>query len=271
MCAYDASRFLASMTTNALSCLKARGTAFRRMLLAGLVVGTALVALSASTTASTINPGYTTTDPLGGRYPEGANESSFGFFFQINQDGYSTNALGFSGQGPNPNISPAFAGWTLPYTVALWRFDELGFYLEAEREFTPNDPNLTLKNNYWWLALDEEVPLQKSTDDTTGYVIGAYGLFNEPDGNFYEFGGTASFSSVISLFPASNGFNVFGFEEYPIPVFDANIVNTGYWNANLSIVPEPAPAPLVLTAIGVVAGCGWRLKRRRGEARDPAA
>ncbi|QVL53677.1 MAG: hypothetical protein KFB97_04790 [Cyanobium sp. M30B3] len=77
----------------------------------------------------------------------------------------------------------------------------------------------------------------------TGYVIGAIGSFNDnPDstlrGNFIESGADVTFSTLAAY--DANGFNIQGFQDFPVPVFDGGQV--GYWNANLSIdVPGPLP------------------------------
>jgi len=182
----------------------------------------------------------------GGLNTIGTNPGSYGYFFNVNGDQRFVNALGFSAQDN-------WLDTNLTYTVELWSYlvdptdpdpDTATTYTSlAALTFNPSDPGLLVGTDFW-KPLPSTIDLaDTSGDPNIGYVIAAIGNFNNnPDptlrGNFIESGADVTFSSLAVY--DENGFNIQGFQDFPVPVFDGGQI--GYWNSNLSIgVPGPLP------------------------------
>lgn len=198
----------------------------------------------------------------------GTNPGSYGYFFDVTGDQRFVNALGFSAQDNWTNT-------TIPYTVQLWSYlvnpsdpnpnTATTYTTIAQLTFNPSDTDLLLFGTDYWKPLSAPISLPSTSGDpNTGYVIAAIGDFNNnPDpalrGNFIESGADVTFSPLASY--DANGYNLQGFQDYPVPVFDGGQV--GYWNANFSIYdPSDVPSPLPLFGAGSAFMWSRRLKSK---------
>jgi hypothetical protein len=194
---------------------------------------------------------------------QGTNPGSYGYFFDVNGDQRFVNALGFSAQDNWTNTN-------LSYTVELWSYlvdptnpdpnTATTYTSLASLIFNPSDPGLLVGTDYWKPLPNTINLVNTSSDPNIGYVIAAIGNFNDnPDptlrGNFFESGTDVTFSPLASY--DANGFNIQGFQDFPVPVFDGGQV--GYWNANLSI---DVPGPLPLLGAGSAFVWSRRLKNK---------
>jgi hypothetical protein len=200
-------------------------------------------------------PGYTTTNALGGNTPTSIS-SSFGFFFDTNAN-VQMDGLGFSSQ----------AAWNngTSYTVKLWSYVNGGAnpsdYTELASKTFTQGTSYTFQDNYFWQSLGPiSLPDTFTTDptDQIGYVIAAIGDFSANPGNVQYETGTPTFNP--NILNGGNGFNEASDPNgyFEVPIYDGGVGSSGYFNANLSLVPGPLPV------LGAAAGFGWsrRLRKR---------
>jgi len=234
-------------------------TTISAMALAGVVFAGSLWPQQAQ--AQVYRPAYTATNVLGGNQPTGSPPSSFGFFFDVVGDA-TMDGLGFAAQ----------AGWDngTQYNVNLWKYTNAAanindFTLIANATFTAGDP-YTLQDDFYWQTIAGgpiDLPDTYTYDpgDLEGYVIAAIGDFTDTPGNVaFETGDTVFDPRILN---AGNGFNEDGVIFYPVPIGDAGIGTSGYFNANISLLPVP-PVPGPLPMLGAAAGFAWtrRLRKR---------
>lgn len=203
---------------------------------------------------------------------------SFGYAFDVNQDGWRANALGFGFQN----------GWlggasSSSYQVSLWSVlyedpdpdSDPILKLVASSVFNPTNANLssqvfdsadggttaTNQGLYYWLEIPAK-PLPKSDDNPDFfYLLGLSGRFAGDGAILPRAFGGLEFTPVVSSY-IFEGFNDSNTAFYPAPIFafsDPAFASQGFWNANVSLdVPGPLPV------LGVGAAFGWsrRLKRK---------
>jgi hypothetical protein len=204
-----------------------------------------------------ISPAYTVMQPNSGHFTQPL--VSLGFYFTVDEPGYYVNALGLYKQD----------GWLLTnnsYNVKLWSFVNGG--LDAQDYspvtltplvFDPADVATYTEVDSWYfqfLPQPIELPVTLEAEEK-GYLIAAWGDYTMV-GNSSKSGGAYSFVPEISYFkPPAISNNTL--PDFPIPLSTAPpYPDTGYWNANLSLVP--GPLPVMGAAVGY--GMARRLRQR---------
>jgi hypothetical protein len=227
----------------------------------------ASAAVSSAPTLAQIAPAYSVSESVTGFFqssPSSLPPTSLGFVFNVDQTGYQTNALGFY------NLPQ----WTSPantnlYVVKLWSFVDFGdedtdYTEEASVVFDPaNTASYTLEQDWYFQPLTSPVTLNVSTAET-GYAIAACGNFST-SGNGLPFVGSPDSTGYTFNPPVSyvlpSVFSVVTSVPCPPPLLQGApppYTSNGFWNANLSIVP--GPAPVMAAAVGY--GMARRLRRR---------
>jgi len=240
--------------------------AFTKSSLASIIFGGVVFAGSSLSQQAKAQPPYQpayTTDPTSalGAYTPTNNPSSFGFYFDTQGNNNILDGLGFSAQSSWSNGTS--------YDVTLWSFNNGGtsprdYTQIATKKFTQGN-TYYLQSGYWWQSIAPLILADTYTNDPSnliGYVISVIGDFSNAPGNV-QYESNISSNFIPSILNAGNGFNnntdTSGF--YPIPfAFDNTLGTQGYFNANMSFVPAPAPLPM----FGAAAGFAWsrRLRKR---------
>jgi len=203
---------------------------------------------------------------------------SFGYAFDVNQDGWRANALGFGFQnnwlGGSSSSSYQVSLWSVLYEDPEPDSDPT-VNLLASSVFDPSQSSLSAnlfdsaiggtssanQGLYYWLEIPSR-NLPKSSDNPDFYyLIGVSGRFAGTGAILPRAFGALDFTPAVSSY-IFEGFNDSNTAFYPAPIFafsDSSYKGQGFWNANVSLdVPGPLPV------LGVGAAFGWsrRLKRK---------
>lgn len=201
---------------------------------------------------------------------------SFGYAFDVNEDGWFANALGFGFQNDWLSGSDSTS-----YQVSLWsvlfedpdapfpNVDEL-----ASATFEPT--NATLADNlfagiapnqglYYWLEIPKTSLPNTSDNPDSYYLVGVSGRFAGQGAIKPRVAGVPIFPSPVATY-IFEGYNDQRDIDFPAPLFefpDLNFAGEGFWNANVSLKEIPGPLPLM----GVAAAFGWsrRLKKKMSQ------
>lgn len=208
--------------------------------------------------------------------PDPNVQYSFGYAFDVNEDGWSANALGFGFQ--NNWLSGSAS---TPYQVSLWSVffedPDASFPIVTELARATFDPtNATLADNlfagiapdqglYYWLEIPK-ISLPNTSDNPDSYyLVGASGRFAGQGAIKPRVAGGPNFPSPVATY-VFEGFNDQFDIDFPAPLLpfpDSNFAGKGFWNANVSLEEIPGPLPLM----GVAAAFGWsrRLKKKMSQ------
>lgn len=197
-------------------------------------------------------------------------EYSFGYAFDVNEDGWVANALGFGFQ----NFWLGGSSST-PYLVTLWSVlfndpDPDADPIVAELARTTFDPtNAALANNlfagvapnqglYYWRAIPKtSLPNTSNTDSY--YLVGVSGRFAGEGAIKPRVAGDPDFPSPVATY-VFEGFNDNSGSYFPAPSFPfPPFTEAGFWNANVSL---DVPGPLPLMGVGAAFGWSRRLKKK---------
>lgn len=202
---------------------------------------------------------------------------SFGYAFNVNEDGWLANALGFGFQNnwlggsdsttyqvslwsvlfddPDPNAAPIVT------ELASATFDPTDATL-ADNLFAGIAPNQGL---YYWLEIPRTSLPNSSANPDFYYLVGASGRFAGQGAIKPRVEGVPNFPSPVATY-VFEGFNDQFDIDFPAPLLefpDSNFAGKGFWNANVSLEEIPGPLPLM----GVAAAFGWsrRLKKKMSQ------
>lgn len=203
---------------------------------------------------------------------------SFGYAFDVKQDGWRANALGFGFQ--NNWLGGASSS---SYQVSLWKvlFEDPSpasvptVDLLASSVFDPSQSSLSdnlfdsaiggttgvNQGLYYWLEIPSRNLPKSSDNPDLYYLVGVSGRFTGDGAIYPRVYGDLDFATVVSSY-IFEGFNDSNTTYYPAPIFAftyPGFASQGFWNANVSLdVPGPLPV------LGVGAAFGWsrRLKRK---------
>lgn len=200
---------------------------------------------------------------------------SFGYAFNVNEDGWFANALGFGFQN-----NWLGGSYSTTYQVSLWSvlFDDpdpnaAPIVTElASATFDPTNASLADKlfgpnqGLYYWLEIPEKISLPNTSDNPDSYyLVGASGRFAGQGAIKPRVEGGPNFPSPVATY-VFEGFNDQFDIDFPAPLLefpDSNFAGKGFWNANVSLEEIPGPLPLM----GVAAAFGWsrRLKKKMSQ------
>lgn len=231
-------RFPPFLTPSALKTTLTSALASGGILMAGVQPAEAIIPVL---TISNAQSNYTNPD-------EGLG--SFGYAFDLNGSAI------IDGLGLYAPIE-----WTTgTYKVSLWSYTASSVTLLDTVTFNGGDA-YPIVGSYAWIPIPQRTLAGTPGDPAVGYIIGAEGSFTNPPVGQQGAFTTSTYNFASPFFTEGNGFSydTGGIPPFPQPVnFDPAVLNNGFFNPNLSLVPGPLPV------LGAAAGFGWtrRLRKR---------